>query len=214
VNDGTHVGSLSFYLLPPFVAITPPPTPTINNLPAAQTIDHTGDFTLQWGSLGGSSLTIVQLLVLDSASNSVYESPAPFQPGALDGTATSAVIPANALPPGATLTAHLAAANPGFPDTNSYAGAVGISVLAKDTQFPMVTRPAPPTPLLAISATSTQATVQAMALETNRIYHLLASTNLVSWTELSVTNPVGTNAGFPDPIGGTPARFYRMRIGP
>jgi len=38
---------------------------------AYQSIDTSSDFTLRWNSLGGSSLDIVQLLVLDTFSNIV-----------------------------------------------------------------------------------------------------------------------------------------------
>jgi hypothetical protein len=214
VNDGSPAVALNFYLIPP-IPISPPTTPAIANLAAAQNIDHTADFTLQFNATGSSLTTIVQLTVLDGASNQLYASAAPFQPGALNGASTSAVIPAYALPPGAVLTAHLTAANAGLPNTNNYPGATGVATQAKDTQFPLTTRPAPPSPLLSLSSLAPSVQVLATALEPNRNYHLLYSTNLDLWTELAVTNnPVGTSVEFTDPDGLVERRLYRMRVGP
>jgi hypothetical protein len=213
VNDGSHAVALNFYLLAPIVPISWPTTPTISNLAEAQNIDHTTDFILRFNATG-NSLTIVQLTVSDSASNLVYSTAGPLQAGALTGASTNAVIPAYMLPPGATLTAHLTAANPGSPNTNSYAGATGVAALSKDTQFSLVTRPAPPSPVLKMSVLGMSVSVLATELETNRNYHLLYSTNAGVWSEMAVTNPVGTSAAFTDPGGMVQWRLYRMRVGP
>ena len=214
VNDVTHSPALTFYLLPPFVSLTYPTTPAISNLTPAQSIDNTRDFVLQFGEMGGGlAVTIVQLIISDTASNVVYSTPGPFQAGALSGTSTNAVIPANALPPGAALTAHLTAANAGVPDTNTYSGAIGIATLAKDTQFPLSTRPAPPVPILEM-ASMTPVQLLATQLETNRIYHLLESTNLLEWADLATTNPVSSSFQWTDSRPAVPGRFYKLRIGP
>ncbi|MCX8091598.1 MAG: hypothetical protein N3I86_11840 [Verrucomicrobiae bacterium] len=215
VNDGTRAVVLDFWIQWPLLAISYPPTPQISNLSAAQQIDHTRDFTLQWNSLGGSPLTLVQLTVLDAASNVVFASPTPFSPGALDGTSTSIVIPAFSLPPGAALTGRLTAANTGLPNTNSYPGATGIATLAKDTQFPMTTRPAPPAPRLRLLAVSgSQVQLLATDLETNRLYHLQRSTNLAAWVNVALTNPPVTAVQFNDvPPPGPAKAYYRLRIG-
>lgn len=208
-NDGVKSGSLSFYLL--IFPLSYPSTPQLTNVTAAQSIDTTRDFTLGWNSLGGSSLAIVQLTVLDAASNLVYASPAPFQAGALNGTSTSTVIPAYSLPPGALLQGHLTIGNPGNPNTNSYAGATGVAALAKDTQFPLSTRPAPASPVLfARGANPFQSLV---AGEANRLYQIQTSTNLVNWTTLFSTNSTTGFFGFTDPEVVTAQRFFRAKIG-
>jgi hypothetical protein len=157
----------------------------------------------------------VQLTVLDSASNAVFASPVPFQPGALNGASSSTVFPGYVLPPGAALTAHLTAANPGLPNTNSYAGATGIATLAKDTKFPMVTRPAPVPPSLELlSIAPGQVQLLATQLETNRLYHLQSGTNLITWLDLAATNPASAAVHFSDvPAPGVTRLFYRLRIG-
>jgi hypothetical protein len=214
-NDGVRTATLNFWLLPPILPINYPPTPEITNLLAAQAIDHTDDFALHWNSLGGGPLTIVQLMIVDAASNLVFATPAPFEPGALTGASNSTAIPAYALPPGQSLIGHLTAANPGLPDTNSYSGAMGIATLAKDTQFPLATRPAPPAPLLELlSVEATEVRLRATQLETNRVYRLAGSTNLQTWLDIAATNPAGAAVEFADPSPDASQKFYRLRIGP
>jgi len=185
----------------------------LTNLDAAQAIDTTRDFPLTWDSLGGSTLAVVQLTILDSTSNLVFSSPAPFQPGALNGTSTGYVIPAYSLPSGTNLQGHLTIANPGTPNTNSYPGATGIAALAKDTQFPLATRAAPLAPLLSLEVQASQAVVQ-LSGESNRLYNLLVSSNLLNWSSLYTTDCLSTGFTFTDPQPATnDARFYRAKVG-
>lgn len=208
-NDGVRSGSLSFYLL--ILPLSYPATAQLANLPAAQDIDTTRDFTLGWNPLGGSSLTIVQLTILDAASNLVYASPAPFQTGALNGASTSTVIPAYSLPPGALLQGHLTIANPGNPNTNSYPGATGVAALAKDTQFSLATRPAPVPPFLDILASNPFQLL--LVGDTNRLYQIEASGDLTNWTSIFSTNSAEGSFEFTDGQSGLPRRFYRAKVG-
>jgi len=210
-NDGVQSGSLNFFLL--IVPVSYPTTAQLTNLAAAQTIDTTRDFPLAWDSLGGNSLAVVQLTILNAASNVVFASPAPFQPGALNGTSTGYVIPAHSLPPGTHLQGHLTIGNPGTPNTNSYPGATGVAALAKDTQFPLATRPAPRPPLLSLHEQASQAVVQ-LSGESNRLYELFVSSNLQSWTTLYTTDCLSAGFTYTDPQPATnPARFYRAKAG-
>jgi hypothetical protein len=178
----------------------------------AQSIDTTRSFTVTWNSLGGSTLDLVQVLVLNAESNIVYTSAVPFTTNALNGISTSETIPANTLPPGASLTGHLVNAKPGLPDTSTYPGATGIAALAKDTAFPLTTRPAPVRPQLQILSGTLPIQIRFVG-ETNRNYHLQAATNFVDWRELLVTNAA---AGVLTDTQSTrlPRRFYRMQVGP
>jgi hypothetical protein len=210
-NDGVQSGSVNFFLL--IVPVSYPSTPQMTNLAAAQTIDTTRNFQLTWDSLGGSTLAVVQLSVLDASSNVVFASPAPFQPGALNGTSTGYVIPAYSLPAGANLQAHLTIANPAAPNTNSYPGATGIAALAKDTQFLLTTRPAPAAPLLSLHVQAGQSAIQ-LTGESNRFYNLLVSSNLLTWSTLYTTDCPSTGFVYADPQPATGAtRFYRARVG-
>jgi hypothetical protein len=208
VHDGVKTGNASYLLG------GTPPIPQISNLTNGQSIDTTTSLTLRWTAMGGLA-GIVQLLVLDQASNVVFSSPAPFSPGALDQTSTSGTIPPNSLLAGTNLIGHLIFGQPGLPDTNSYVGAVGIAAIARDTAFPLLTRPAPVPPRLQIGPPNAAPWVVHFIGETNRNYHLQANTNLVggSWIDLLVTNsPAAT---FTDTQSvSLPQRFYRVQVGP
>lgn len=208
VNDGIRNGNASYLLS------SVPPTPQVLNLPQAQDIDTTRDFQVNWAAMGGL-LGIVQLLVVDAGSNIVYSSPAPFSSNALASSSTFGTIPANALPPGANLVGHLVFAQAGLPDTNSYPGAAAVAALARDTAFPLITRPGPMRPVLRILAAGSVPTVVEFSGETNRNYHLQGATNvaLSEWVDLLVTNTA--SASFTDSESLTlPQRYYRVQVGP
>lgn len=215
VHDGVRSPKVSYFL------VSLPKTPAIANLPAAQAIDGTQDFTLRWDSLSGTILDIVQLLVTDSASNLWFYSPPPFTPGALDGNSTSTVIPAGRLPPGRDLIGHLLIARPGLPNTNGYEGAIGIAALLKDTAFPLATLPALP-PTLEVRSTNARPFQVDFHGESNRVYHLLATTNLAStgddpnaWRQIATTNSPTGHGTFTDTQSALlPQRWYRLQVGP
>jgi hypothetical protein len=209
INDGTRTAS-PYYL----GLLGSPTTPQITNLLAAQAVDTTCDLTLRWPPSGGS-LDIVQLSVLDAGSNIVFTSPLPFSTGALSGASSAGTIPANTLPPGTNLTGHLTFGKPHVPDTNSYPGALGVVALARDTAFPIVTRPAPVRPVLKPKMLGGGACQLTFTGESNRFYHLQATTNWTSWPDLFVTNLPGTQGSFTDSeAAGLKRRFYRIQVGP
>jgi hypothetical protein len=210
VNDGTRTAS-PYYLVALFGT---PTTPQIANVLSAQAVDTTCDLTLQWSPSGGS-FDIVQLSVLDAGSNIVFTSPLPFSTGALSGTSSTGTIPANTLPPGTNLTGHLTFGKPHMPDTNSYPGALGIVALARDTAFPIITRPAPVRPALTPRTLPGGACQLTFTGESNRFYHLQATTNWANWLELFATNLPGPQGSFTDnQAAGFQSRFYRIQIGP
>jgi hypothetical protein len=212
VNDGTRSANLNFVLF--FSLVSYPGTLQVQNWLAAQNIDHTADFTLTWNTPSVSILPILQLVILDISSNVVYSTPAPFQPGALSGSSTQAIIPAFSLPPGTNLIGHLTVANLGTPNTNSYPGAIGVPALAKDTFFSIVTRPAPLTPHLETRLRSSGNFVLRVSGESNRWYHVQATTTFGAWTNLLTTNSVSGVFDYADPSSSSfPARFYRARTG-
>jgi hypothetical protein len=211
VNDGAKTVNLNFVAA---ALLGTPPTPQLNALAEAQSIDHTLDFTLRW-TANGSALDVVQVLVFDAVSNLVAASPAPFTGGALNGTSNTFTLAAFTLPPGETLVGHITLARPGLPNTNSYAGAIGVPALVKDTQFPLVTRPAPPRPTVSVRSIQAAPFRGGVTGESNRRYHVEATVDFVSWTLLLTTNPATGTFEFADPAGPmAPGRFYRARIGP
>jgi hypothetical protein len=210
-NDGVRSGSVSLSLVVP---LSYPATPQLSNLTEAQSIDHTRDFALQWSSLGAGPLAIVQVTVFDAVSNLVFSTAAPFQPGALTGSDTSALIPANTLPPGQVLTGHLSLGSPGTPNTTSYSGATGVGVLGKDTQFTLATRPAPLPPMLTGRLTSGGQYEVLGTGETNRIYTLQSCVFGLPWANVnstwSATGAFGFTNTTPNEI---PGRLYRAVVG-
>ncbi len=211
-NDGVKSGSLTFFLL--FSALSYPTTPHVTNFAAAQAIDTTRDFELGWSSLGGSALAIVHLTILDTASNLVYMTPAPFQPGALSGASVSALIPAGTLPPGTNLIGHLSIANPGMPNTTAYSGATGIAALAKDTQFSLATRPAPASPRLFVLPPEGESFALRLEGEPDRVYGIEATPDCRSWTNLFTTNSLNGCFNYTDTNSkACPWRMYRGKIG-
>jgi hypothetical protein len=208
-NDGVHT------VRPYYLSLGGSPgMPQITNFNQAQIIDTTRDFTLRFIPSGGTLVPdVVQLTVLDSASNAVFASPFPFTPGALDGTSASALIPANSLPPGQTLVGHLTFARPHAPDTNSYPGVLAVPAIARDLQFPLKTRPAPVPPVL---QGHRGAPFRLTFIgETNRVYRLQATTNWLTWDELLVTNLTAPSGSFTDTkTGQSRQRSYRIQVGP
>lgn len=212
VHDGIKSGGLSFYLFPPIIAISYPPTPKLANFTNAQAIDTTRDFTLQWNSLSGSISSLVEIIVVDAAGIVITNSPPPGQPGGLDQNSTSFTLAAHSLPPGTNLTAHVLVANPGLPNTSSYAGAVGIPVLAKDTLFPLTTRPGPVRPRLTVLPPPAGQLRLTFSSEVLRSYQLEASADWGTWDPVLSTNGTGTSITLTVPAN-LAHRFYRVRVG-
>ena len=212
-NDGLRSVNLGFTVFGFFAGY--PPTAQVSNVVAAQVIDTTSDFTLSWSAPGAQAIDLVQVLIVDGASNVVYGSPAPFAPGALSSSSTSFVIPAGRLPAGTNLIGHVTLARPvTLPNTNAYPGAVGISGAARDTQFPIVTRPAPEPPRLQLLTEVGGGVRLRFPVETNRLYRLQRSLDLLSWSDVATTNATGgtVDVGESGAAGGA-AGFYRVRIG-
>ncbi|HON06989.1 MAG TPA: hypothetical protein PLW02_02695 [Verrucomicrobiota bacterium] len=176
LNDGVKTSNLKFFFL--VSPISTPTTPQVQNYDDAQAIEPTSDFTLQWNDLGGNSLDIVEVLIMDSASNIVFSSPLPFSDGALNGASRSITIPANTLPYGTTLQSHIIIAKLGNPDTG-YSGAYGIPAMAKDTSFSITTVPFKPT--IKYSKSQSFLTLQ----WSGEGFKLQKSSDLRDWTDIT-----------------------------
>lgn len=175
-NDGIKTSNLKFFSL--IIPISTPTTPQIQNYDEAQTIEPTNDFTLQWNDLGGGSVDIVEVLIMDSASNIVFSSPTPFSDGALNGASRSITIPANTLPYGTNLQCHIIIAKPGTPELD-YSGAYGVSAIAKDTSFSITTMPFRPT--IEFSKSQSFLTLQ----WAGEGFRLQKSNDLMNWTDIT-----------------------------
>jgi hypothetical protein len=204
-NDGPQTGTLML------LGLSYPAIPEIANLAQAQAVDAGSEFTLHWKPLNGTSLDIVQLVIY--GSNFVYSTPAPFEEGALDGTATSVVFPAGTFPHGALLQARLGIVRPGLPNVNY---GTGIPGLARETSFEMMTLAVAEPPRLELLRAGTgEGVLLRLTGQPGQTYELFASSDLNAWSTVLVTNSSSGVIEWSDPKWSElPARFYRAQLSP
>ena len=90
-------------------AYVPPNSPQVSNYVAAQSVNPSQPFTLNWNTFtNGGSTDWILLEIEGGPVGALFETPIPGQPNALNGTATSVMIPAGTLPADSTNTAVLA----------------------------------------------------------------------------------------------------------
>ncbi len=203
VHDGTKTPTLSM------TGDNYPAAPTIANYAQAQLIGAGTNFTVSWVPFtGGTSTDTILLTIANSTGQQVFSTPVFPAPGALTGTATSAVIPANTLQTGRTYTATLSFAKV-TADVFSYLGVPGVSAYASSTTCKLRTLS---TPLLTIEQTAANEAQLSFNSDTGRSYDIRASVDLTNWTSLLITNAAGTNVIYQD--ASSPAltnRFYRLQ---
>ncbi len=118
---------------------TYPPTPHISNYSEAQSFDIANDFTVTFDPFtGGTANDFVSLTIHDSFGLTVFDTGLPGTPGALDGTSTSAVIPADTLFAGDTFYGVLTFGKLTAQNTTDYPGALGVAGYFKETQFDLL----------------------------------------------------------------------------
>ena len=89
-------------------SMTQPPAPHVSNFAAAQAIDVTKAFTLNWDPFqGGTANDYIGVTVNGDMGNVLFATPGPGTNGALTGTVTSVVIPAGKLPANSTNTTEV-----------------------------------------------------------------------------------------------------------
>lgn len=206
VHDGNRTQQLSY------AGATIPPTPNITNLPPAQAIEPSLDFTVRWSSLAGGLIPrIVYFTVMDRNNRVVLSSPAPFTEGALDGSSTSYVIPANTLRHGESYMGTLIVLQPALPNTEYGTGIIGHM---RTTSFPLRTvAPPPPPPAELVDARMDgEQFVFEIRLQPDQRYEVEMSEDLQQWTLLLVINhwPMNNYLFRDTNLQGSPRRFYRV----
>jgi len=88
-------------------SLVQPGAPFINNFTAAQTINATQDFRLGWSTFSGGTASDYIFVQVLGPGGILFQTPNPGTAGALNGTATSVLIPANTLQPGSSYTAEV-----------------------------------------------------------------------------------------------------------
>jgi hypothetical protein len=129
-DDGQKAFSLSL------IGDAYPAAPFITNYIALQSANVSQPITLDWAAQpGGTAIDPLTFLIADQDRDTIYQSPFPNQPGALNGTDTSAVIPAGTLSPGQTYLGELAFYNGIDEDTTTYPGALALVGYQSFTDF-------------------------------------------------------------------------------
>ncbi|HTL58211.1 MAG TPA: Ig-like domain-containing protein [Candidatus Limnocylindrales bacterium] len=194
-------------------SLVQPSAPHLTNPGAAQAVDSTQPFTLQWDPFPGG--TAADYIVAGLTTN--WQSPNIGSPGVLHGAATSVTIPGGTLAPGTTYSAsvgfsHAILATNGTEATYVYRATVTQFVLttkqATVTAAPVVTNAGWNGGVFGFDLLTTSGQTVTVVSSTN------AATPLASWPILLTTNPPGTRIHISDPRSGTNAiLFYRARNG-
>jgi len=135
VHDGDKTATLTLS------GPNPVNTPLFSNPPMTP-ISPSVAFTAQWSPLaGGTANDFVRLQVEDLMSSQVVFTTPPYRSaGALDGTSTSATMPANTLKPNYTLYAmRVMLVKVDSLNTTDYPGAIGVAGHFKETQVMLQT---------------------------------------------------------------------------
>jgi Calx-beta domain/Putative Ig domain len=118
-----------------------PSAPHVNNLPAAQVINPSQDFTLTWDAFpGGTTNDSVEVGIYDSdGADLLYQTPTIGVKGALSGVATAVVIPSNTLVAGQSYIGAVGFVHPANIDKISYPLGTGYGLRTTLTGFEMKT---------------------------------------------------------------------------
>ncbi len=196
----------------------PGTNPRISNFNAAQVINPAAAFTLTWDAFtGGTANDFIQVTIADALGATILQSPNPGQPGAFDGTATSFVMPANALPGASMLNGRLLLAKAVAVDSTTYAGVTGFAAYYKFTDFSLattaVTNSPPPRLVVIVPGNAGQFQFQLIGLA-SQLYVIEACTNFpTGWVPVTTNTAVGGQFNFADDRSpNLPLRFYRGRI--
>ena len=130
-----------------------PTTPHISNFAATQAVNPNNDFLITWDAFsGGTTNDYIQFQLNNGNGSTVSSTPPPGQPGALNGTQTSWLIPHGLVPAGQTNQGRLMFAKAMVSDATNYPGALGLAAYYKRTTFNLVaTGPRETTPPALVS---------------------------------------------------------------
>jgi hypothetical protein len=192
-----------------------PNAPTLRNFASTQALDSLQPITLEWDPMnGGTEADYIELYV-EGDFACYFESPAPGEPGALDGRSTSITIPAETLPPGRTLDCELVFARVSDTNTDDYPGLEAAAGFFSITEFQIRTIGDPFTPQLKVTHDQGIAFVTVTA-EIGSYYELRASDDLQNWSPVwggylwdDCDGYKGT-LEFAEDVSGMPARFYQL----
>ena len=123
-----------------------PPVPKVANFAAAQAVDATQDFTLNWGAFTGAGANdYISLSVSDTLGRVAFQAPDLCVPRYLLVTASSIAIPANTLKTNQTYSATLSFGRGFYFSTNAVPQMAGYGSILIGTRFTIDTGPGGPT---------------------------------------------------------------------
>ena len=194
--------------------MTQPNPPHITNFVAAQSVNATQAFTLDWDAFMGGTTTDYVWVVIGSTT--IWESPNPGTPGALNGTSTNVTIPANSLQANSNYTATIGFYHAIVTSNATYATT---AFRATATQFSLDTvGGTAPRPVVTNFVKSGSSFGFNVITTTGQALTVISSTNcalpLAQWPILLSTNSPGTVVHITDPRPATNrAMVYRVRNG-
>lgn len=194
-----------------------PAAPFVSNFAAAQSVNSSNSFTLNWNAFtGGTTDDLIFVEINEPLTNGsfleIYRSPEPGAPGALNGTATSVTIPTGTLAAGAAYNVNITFVKVTYSSTVGYPPLVA-GYYGAETSFKLQTAGTPAQPSLAFTAVPGETHRHVLVTgEPFRQYQLQAATNLSSpvWQPVSTLRTIGRTNVFDDPASPNhPRRFYR-----
>ncbi len=194
-----------------------PAAPFISNFVAAQAVNSSNSFTLNWNAFtGGTADDLILVEITEVFTNGVfydiYRTPGVGEPGALPGTATSVTIPADTFAAGAGYFVNVTFVKVSYSSTTGYPPLVA-GCYGAETSFRLLTAGTPAQPRLAFTAVPGETNRHVLLTgEPNRAYQFQAATNLVSpvWVPIRTLRTVGRTNVFDDNGSSSfQRRFYR-----
>jgi hypothetical protein len=205
---------------------TPPNPPTLVNFAGAQAIDATKDYTLSWSPfITGGVVDFIGVNVISDFTGTVFKSEDFGCPGALDGTATSILIPSNTLSSNTTYRADITFVKVYTYETNSSTGNALLAGTEAETEATLVTGPivAPaPAPVLTNAAllpggsvrfdiTTTPGLQYIVEYTSQPLSQVIADPN--GWDPILTTNAPGNLLSVTNtPPGGGAEGYYRAIV--
>ena len=159
------------------------------------------------------------MFVNDGSGHTVFSSPEPSTNPltALNGTATSIVVPAGTFQLGAAYTGAITFYRNTSVNTTGYPGAVGVTLIGTRTRFSLAASSSFPVLSQPTRISSTQFGFF-LSGATGQNYTVLAATNaarpLTNWSTLLITNLSASPALIQDNQATNKQRFYRVKVGP
>ena len=192
-------------------AYVPPNSPQVSNYVAAQAVNPSQPFTLNWITFtNGLSTDWILFEIEGGPVGTLFQTLVPGQPGALTGTATSILIPANTISANSTNTAvlafyHVAASTNGTTVTQASVASVTYFSIITTTSVAVASAP-----VLYIRPAGTNVILTWPTNATG--YTLVSATNLVApvWlTNSPAPVVVNTNNAVTNGFSGA-RKFYRL----